>query len=89
MKACCRAGYDAYQMDHERELGIDWVGIRRKHMKSSERYDALAQPPRAPSSRDTPAPWSAEARRGGRPAAQAPWAAAKPSGVPDQWRGWQ
>eukprot|EP00959_Pyramimonas_sp_CCMP1952_P185917 3887269-Pyramimonas_sp.AAC.1 len=52
--------------DHEQRLGVDWDAIRRKHMKFSERFGALAQAPWASGSRDTPAPWSAETRRDGR-----------------------
>eukprot|EP00959_Pyramimonas_sp_CCMP1952_P361235 7565374-Pyramimonas_sp.AAC.1 len=79
MGAWGRAGYDAYRMDHEQRLGVDWGAIRRKLMKFSERFGALAQAPWASDSRDTPAPWSAGTRRGGRAVAQAPWTASSPS----------
>eukprot|EP00959_Pyramimonas_sp_CCMP1952_P005407 113876-Pyramimonas_sp.AAC.1 len=46
MRAWARAGYDAYWMDRELELGIDWVEIRREHMNFSARYDAPAHAPR-------------------------------------------
>eukprot|EP00959_Pyramimonas_sp_CCMP1952_P121755 2545574-Pyramimonas_sp.AAC.1 len=89
MKAWARSGYDAYQMDHELGLGIHWVEVRRKHMNFPVRHDAPAHAPRAPSGRDTPAPWTAEGRKVVRTAARGPWAGAIGTAIPDQWRGWQ
>ena len=87
MDAWRRAGFDAYPKNNEQRLGVDWGAIRRKHMKFSERFGALAQAPWATGSWGTPAPWSAETRRGGRSVAQAP--VNSPSGPSDQWHGWQ